>query len=573
MPMTRDANTRADPADTFVSHKFWWRDLLLITALFIVLFGFELGSRAIWSPDEGRYSEIPREMLVSGDFITPHLNGVKYFEKPPLFYWLQAGAIKSFGLNAWALRLTPTLFTLLTCLCVYAAGRRFYGRRTGLWSAAILGSSFLFYVLGRAIILDMAVTALISAALLAFMVGVQTAPGTQRRLYLWGFYILMALATLAKGLIGILLPGMVIFVWMALYGEWRQLKTLYLPSGVTLFLLVAAPWHILVSQQNPEFPYFYFVQQHFLRYLTMAEKRYQPNWFYIPILLLGLYPWSAFLPQAIRQALPSWSQRHAHKETVFLLLWTVLIFGFFSLSHSKLVPYILPVFPPLAILIGHYLATSEPSARGLRYGLGTLGFIGIASAGVVLALPLILTPGRAQIQLQQFPGDDVYLIAGILAGAGIAALVALRLRNNGQRIALLTITTAVFLVTFSHTMQRLDPKWSTKTIAEQLKPQLQDSDIVATYNAYYQDLPVYLERRITIAGWTNELTFGMQHQDTREWIIDKPHLMATWNSPQRVYLFANLRDIDAFRAAAGNRYKVLAENGFIILVTNQPATP
>lgn len=571
--MTRDANTLSEPADAGVARKFWWRDLLLITGLFILLFGFELGSRAIWSPDEGRYSEIPREMLVSGDFITPHLNGVKYFEKPPLFYWLQAGAIKTFGLNAWALRLTPTLFTLLTCLCAYGAGRRFYDRRTGLWTAAILGSSFLFYVLGRAIILDMAVTALISAALLTFLVGVQTAPGTRRRLYLWGFYILMALATLAKGLIGLLLPGMVIFVWMALYGEWRLLKTLYIPSGLVLFLLVAAPWHILVSQQNPEFPHFYFVQQHFLRYLTMAEKRYQPNWFFIPILLIGLYPWSAFLPQAIRQALPSWSQRHAHKETVFLLLWAVLIFGFFSLSHSKLVPYILPVFPPLAILIGHYLASAEPSARGLRYGLVALGLIGIALAAAVLALPLILTTGRAQIQLQQFPGDDGYLIAGMLAGAGIAALIALRLRHTGQRVGLVMVASAVFLATFSHTMQRLDPKWSTKTIAEQLKPQLQDSDVVATYNAYYQDLPVYLERRITIVDWTNELTFGMQHQDTRDWMIDKTRLLDIWNSPRRVYLFANLQGIDVFRASAGSRYNVLAENGFIILVTNQPATP
>ncbi|MHB8471734.1 MAG: phospholipid carrier-dependent glycosyltransferase [Gammaproteobacteria bacterium] len=552
------------------AHGGYWRDLVLISVLFILVFGFELGSRAIWSPDEGRYSEIPREMLVSGDFVTPHLDGVKYFEKPPLFYWLQAGAIKTFGLNTWALRLMPTLFTLLACLAVYGAGRRFYGRRAGLWSAAILASSFLFYVLGRVIILDMAVTTLMSAALLAFLVGVQTPDGGRRRLYLWGFYILMALATLTKGLIGIILPGMVIFVWLALYNEWRLLKTLYIPSGLLLFLLVAAPWHILVSLRNPEFPYFYFVQQHFLRYFTQAEQRYQPDWFFIPILLLGLYPWSAFLPQAIRRALPTWSQRGAHKDTVFLLLWAGLIFTFFSLSQSKLVPYILPVFPPLAILIGHYLATVERSAHGLRYGLIALGLLGIAGGTVLIALPLIFTTGLAHTQLQQFPGEDVYLIAGALMGAGIAALLALRLPSVGQRVGVVTVATAALLMIFNHSMLRLDPKWSTQAIAQQLRPQLRDSDIVANYNTYFQDLPVYLERRIVIADWTNELTFGMQHQDTHEWMIDKARLLTLWNSPQRVYLFANAQDIGGFRAEAGARYRVMAENGYIILVTNQP---
>lgn len=551
-------------------HNAYWRDLILISLLFILVFGFELGSRAIWSPDEGRYSEIPREMLVSGDFVTPRLDGVKYFEKPPLFYWLQAAAIKTFGLNTWALRLMPTLFTLLVCLAVYGAGRRLYGRRTGLWSAAILASSFLFYVLGRVIILDMVVTTLMSAALLAFLVGVRTPDGRARRFYLWGFYILMALATLTKGLIGIVLPGMVIFVWLALYNEWRLLKTLYIPSGLLLFLLVAAPWHILVSLRNPEFPYFYFVQQHFLRYFTMAEQRYQPNWFFIPILLLGLYPWATFLPQALWRALPRWSARGAHKETVFLLLWAVLIFTFFSLSHSKLVPYILPVFPPLAILLGHYLATVERAARGLRYGLIALGGVSLGGGAVLVILPFILTTGNAHTQWQQFPGDDVYLLAGALAAAGGVALLALRLRYVGQQFGVVTAATALLLMIFNHSMLRLDPKWSTQAIAQQLRPQLRDSDIVANYNTYFQDLPVYLERRIVIADWTNELTFGMQHQDTHEWMIDKARLLSLWHSPRRVYLFANAQDIGALRADAGAHYYIMAENGYIILVTNQP---
>ncbi|HEV7518506.1 MAG TPA: glycosyltransferase family 39 protein, partial [Thermoanaerobaculia bacterium] len=147
----------------------WRRDLLLLALGFALLYGPHLGRRALWSPDEGRYAEIPREMVATGDWITPRLNGVKYFEKPPLFYWLEAGALRLFGPGEWAVRLAPALFALLGILAVYAAGRRLFGRQAGLWAGIVLGTSPLWFGLGEAVTLDMAVSALLTGALLAFL--------------------------------------------------------------------------------------------------------------------------------------------------------------------------------------------------------------------------------------------------------------------------------------------------------------------------------------------------------------------------------------------------------------------
>ena len=281
------------------------RDLIILTVLTCLLFTFMLENRPLSVPDEGRYVEIPREMVASGNYLTPRLNGVKYFEKPVFFYWLEAFSIKLFGLNEFTLRLWPAVFALFGCLAVAVAGARLFGRRTGLLSAVVLATCLLYYGLSRAIILDMPVSILLTLSLLSFLTGTHEAPGLKRRLYLWGFAAFAALAVLTKGLIGILIPGMVIGAWIIVLGEWRMLKTLYLPSCLALFLLIAAPWHILVGMANPEFFQFYFIHEHFQRFLTRVHGRYQPFWYFIPVVALGLFPWSAFLLQAIKHSIPS----------------------------------------------------------------------------------------------------------------------------------------------------------------------------------------------------------------------------------------------------------------------------
>ena len=330
---------------------------------------------------EGRYVEIPREMVASGDWVTPRLDGVKYFEKPPLLYWLEAIAIRLFGVQAWALRLWLALFALAGCLVVYAAGRRLFGRRAGLLAAAVLATSPLYYFLSQSITVDMPVAVLMTGALLAALLGLESPPGRRRRLLLWAAYACAALATLAKGLIGFLLPGLIVLVWVAVCRRWRALRPLYLPSGLAIFLSIGLPWHLLVARANPDFLWFYFVHEHFLRYATKVSDRYQPPWYFVPILLAGMMPWTVFLPRALAIERDERDDPR-RREAIFLLLWAGIVFAFFSASGSKLITYVLPCCPPLALLVGRALDRAWETGRPLRAPSAALLAAGAALAAL-----------------------------------------------------------------------------------------------------------------------------------------------------------------------------------------------
>lgn len=556
---------------TAVTHSHWL-DVLLLTLILAAFFGWGLGERALWHPDEGRYSEIPREMVETGDYVTPRLNGVKYFEKPALFYWLQAGAIRLFGLNEWALRLWPALFGLVGCLVVYGAGRALYGRRAGLLAAAVLATSPLYYLLARIVTLDMAVAAFLSAALLCFLLGVRARIGRARRLCLYAFYALCALATLTKGLMGLVLPAMVIGAWILLLNEWRLLRSIYLPSGLLLFLAIAAPWHVLVARANPEFAQFYFIHEHLERYLTTVHMRYQPWWFFIPVFALGMLPWAAFLFQAVRSACPgSWRARHERREELFLMLWAGLVFAFFSASGSKLIPYILPVLPPLALLAGRYLAAAgeKSSAAGLRLGFW-LCLVLVTTLGLLVAYALTQSP-QAAADFARL-GARLYVLAAVLILCLAVLFLLGRRRRAPGLFVVLALSTAALVGVFDGGLGVLDAKFSVREHALAIRPRLAPADEVMTFRAYYQDLPVYLERRITVVGWKGELEFGAGREDVRGWMIDEAELRRRWQSAHTVYMITDRDNLEDLRALDLG-YRVLNENDYTVLLTNREPAP
>ncbi len=525
-----------------------------------------LGSRPLSVPDEGRYVEIPREMATSGDYVTPRLDGVKYFEKPVLFYWLESFSIKLFGLKEFTLRLWPALFALFGCLAVYGAGRRLYGRLTGLISAVVLATNILYYSLSRAIILDMPVAVLLSAALFSFLIGNHEPPGLKRRLYLWGFYALAALAVLTKGLIGILIPCLIIGAWLLLLREWRMLRQLYLPTGLILFVLIAAPWHVLAAAANSQFLNFYFIHEHFLRYLTKIHGRYQPAWFFIPILLVGLFPWSAFLVQSVVFSAPrSWQERHKHRDALFLFLWAGLVFIFFSVSDSKLVPYILPVFPPLALVIGRYLAAvwENPGLPGIGVAFTFLAVIMFAAGLVSIALPHV----RHSAEIEQL-GQVPVILGTMLATIGAATWMANKRRGVRLSLPILISGIVIFLSAVNASATRADLR-SIKPLALELKRIAAPNDEIATYGTYYQDLPVYLERRVTIVGWKGELEFGSTIEDTSGWLIDSVVFWKRWTGPGRVYMLTSRATFDDLRKRGREDLFVIAEDERNILAVNK----
>jgi len=545
-------------------------DAVVLAVAIGLFFSLFLGSRPLSVPDEGRYVEIPREMVVTSDWLTPRLNSVKYFEKPPLFYWFEAVLIKLFGLSEWSVRLGPALFALFGCLTVYYAGARMFGRQAGLLSAGVLSTSVLFYALSRAITLDMPVSILLTSSLLSFLIGTREPEGNTRRMFFWGFYASAALAVLTKGLIGIVIPGMIIFTWMLLMNEWRILRSMHLLSGMAIFFAIAAPWHFLVQRANPEFFNFYFIHEHFQRYLTKVHGRYKPAWFFIPIALFGLFPWSAFLAQAVKHSFPtSWKKRQEHKETVFLLLWAVLVFLFFSASSSKLIPYILPVFPPLALLIGKYLAEAwhKSDLSGFRAGYAALAILSLLIAVGLLILPRY----RSDIDHHGLR-LHIYMISGILLlGVGMAVVLGKRYGIKFSLSALI-ISIALFLCAANILMPHVDTR-SMKTLALQLKPHLQPADEIMSFLNYYQDLPVYLERRITIVQWQGELAFGSRVEDTSDWMIDEDEMWDRWQGPHRVFLAAGKKDADVLRTKPGIVFFLIAENANTAILSNREAKP
>ena len=269
---------------------------------FGILYFAVLGRAPLDPKDEGRYAEIPREMLATGDWVTPRLDGVNYFEKPPLMYWAVAASESVFGPAEWAVRAPVALFGLAGVLITYAAARGLYGRAAGLAAAVVLGTAVFYAALSRILVLDMAVSVLMSATLFCFILGVREAPGARRRWFFMGLYASAALATLTKGLIGFLLTGAVMFLWLLLFRQWKRLRPMHLPSGILLFLAIAAPWHLLAAQRNPGWAHFYFIHEHWERFTTTEHGRIGPWYYFIPIVVGGLFPWIGFLGPAVRRA-------------------------------------------------------------------------------------------------------------------------------------------------------------------------------------------------------------------------------------------------------------------------------
>lgn len=545
------------------------RDLIILAVLGSIFFTFMLGNRPLSVPDEGRYVEIPREMVETGNYLTPRLNYVKYFEKPVLFYWLEAFSIKLFGIHEFTLRLWPAIFGLLGCLAVAVSGARLFGRKTGILAAIVLGTSVLYFALSRAIILDMPVSIFLTVGLLSFLLGTHQNIAWKRRACFWIFAASCAFAVLTKGLIGIVIPGMIIFAWIAILGEWRLLKTMYIPSSLALFLFIAAPWHIIVSMVNPEFFNFYFIHEHFNRYLTTVHGRYQPKWFFAPILLLGLFPWSAFLIQAIAYNLPSsWKERHEHRDVLFLMLWAALVFLFFSASDSKLIPYILPVLPPLALLLGRYFSSAweRHDFPGMYAGYIILSVLAVVGLLVAFNLHYFI-PETKEVELRMLGFWPVLLLATLALGSFAALLLA---KYRGFRVAFIALAACAALVMLegNAVAPRADKK-SIKELAVTLKPLLKPGDEVASYGTYYQDLPVYIQRRITVVDWEGELEFGTTVEDTSQWMIKSATFWQRWLAPSQMYMLTKREYYEGMKSNPRLNLFLIDGNSRDVLLSNK----
>lgn len=524
--------------------KVW---VFLLIAFGVVYFGSSW-CRPLGNPDESRYTEIPREMVVTGDWLAPRLNGVLYFEKPPLFYWLQAASYRASGLNRISLRFWPGFFALATCGMCYWAGSRLYGRRSGVMAALVLASSLIYFALSQLIILDMAVSFFISAALMCYLVGIRSPLGSGRRWYFWSFYALIGLAVMTKGLMAIAIPGAIIFLWFLLLGQWRELRNLYLLSGAIIFCLIVLPWHIRIAMEHREWFDFYIIHEHFKRYLTDVSNRVQPFWFFFVFLPVGFVPWVFFLPSALAMALKGgWSRRAENREAWFLIIWAVFILLFFSISHSKLIPYILPAVPPLALLVGRYLASAVELSGGwtasLRWPVRLCAlFLWIGA----LAIPVV---GYVREEAGELSGGAsmVFIVGALICALAGFGLWRLSLRGSKSfPIWIAFSMIAVFLV-FNPVAARFQPP-SMEGMARALKEQCRPGDEVYSYRIYFNELPLYLDRLVGVVDNVPlEHSFGLEWEDHSDRYIELQDLRQRWRAEgNRIYVMVELSREEKF---------------------------
>ena len=549
----------------------WRRDLLLLTLMFGLLLGYRLGTAPLANPDEGRYAEIPREMIASGDWVTPRLDGVNYFEKPPLVYWTVALCERVLGRSEWSVRLTPALFALGGILLTYAAARRFYDRDTGAVAATVLGSSLLDFGTGRFLVLDMPVSVLMSATLFCFILGVLEPPGQRRRLLFYGLYASAALATLTKGFMGFLVTGAVMFVWLLVFNQWRRLRPLYLPSGVLLFFAIALPWHVLAALRNPTWAHRYIVFEHWERYTTTQHGRVQPWHFFLWILIGGLFPWTGFLWTGVRDAVRGgWAKRKENAVGWFFVTWAVFIFAFFSASQSKLPAYILPIFPAVAMLIGRAIAVRlrEPGAQmraGLSVFIGLCGLLAVALVVVALKHGIIRDPVQAAALRPVALGAALVLLAGAIATPLIA-------RSRGLMLGIgAAIGTAVLLLLIVSSATGAIQKPGTKELALLVQARAQPGDRVVHFHEFFHDFTYYAQRVVDVVGTKGELELEEDPAVASSGrFYDDAELRRRWAGPQRIWLVTRHRDLAALTEDPAFRYHLIAETQDHTLLSNRP---
>jgi len=513
---------------------------VLLAVLALAWFG-TLGVRPLYKADESRYAEIPREMVASGDWITPRLNGFKYFEKPPLQYWATAGFFKVFEVADWSARLWTALAGFAGIFMVLFAGRRLFGAPAGVYAAAVLAGSPLYVMLGQVNTLDMGLTFFLSAAVFAFALG-----------HMLLFWAACALAVLSKGLVGIVLPLAAIALYILIKRDWGLIRRMRIVPGVILFLLIAAPWFVAVSIANDEFLRFFFIQEHFQRFTSRIHGRYQPVWYFLPILAAGILPWLLPLGRALYSSFKE--KTEGFDATLFLGLWALVVFVFFSASGSKLPSYILPMFPPLALLVGRWIATREP--RSVLVAQSAL----LAAAGLAMA---VLAP-------RLLAGDAGYVPWLVAAGIVItmASLGALAMVWQ-SRLAVATgllafggfACTQIALV--GH--RTLAPEFTVAPTVARLPAPPPAGVSVFTVDAYDHTIPWALRRTVTMVGYKDELAEAVRWEP-QKYIPDLPGFARAWSAAPEAYAFFAARDFDRLRAELALPMQVAARGPRYVIV-------
>lgn len=539
-----------------------------------MLFVTGLGRPALWEPDEGRYAEIAREMVVRGDYVTPHNDWVPYFEKPPLVYWVTAASLKLVGRNEFAARLQAALFSIGQVVVTAALGEAMFGATAGLLAAIALGLSPLFFAFARFATPDPALAFWITSGLAAFFMA-SWAPHIGKGagcLWMVAAAGMLALGTLAKGPVALVLGGGIALAWLIFQQRGRDaLKIPWVACGV-VYLAIVAPWFVIAARRNPGFLEFFFIHEHFQRYVVNTEHGWGP-WFFIPVVIGGTWPWFFFVPLGILAIRGSDKAAARPGSLSFLLIWFSLIFVFFSIPRSKLGEYMLPALPPLAIIAGCGMASLD--AIGPARVRRQFGWLVLLNGLLALAVTILAISALRRGMNPALVADA--LVAGFALFVGVTAAYSIaRQGPNHGIVALSPLAVGVLLLIAAGMKAREDgaSMFSYRWLARAIAPVTSRGCTLASYRHLVQSLPFYTGARERLVGYQGELSPFGQRDDAKEtFITTNAQLSTLWSSDACVVLVANRNDISQLIRLLRPSPSVLGCEGKKFALYNRAAPP
>jgi len=560
------------------------------------------------------HAEAAREMVLRHDWVTLYTDGIRYLEKAPLMYWAVAASYTIFGVSDWSTRLPLMLGALALFLVTYKLGKKAYGELGGLYSAVVMATAVGPYIYTRFQIPDVVVGLWLASGFYFFLRSLREEQPS--RLSCWGFSAACALSVLTKSLIGLVFPLATVFLFLLVTRNLRHLLKMRLISSFAVFLLIAAPWHILAAVRNPAqgaargFLWFYFVNEQFLRYVN---KRVPPGYDTVPLLifwallLVWLVPWAMFLPQALKE-LPSWREFKTkldirRQANLLFVLWALVIVGFFSFS-TRQEYYTIPALPGLALLIGGWLThESSPDATPgtLRAGrISASVLLAIAIIGAAIALTLLASshapaPGTDLADLLKKNPQEYDLSLGHFLDLTPPALGAFRAPLIGAMLSLLlgsavnwffrrqtrpgwgNLVLAVMMIallTCVHSaFATFSPILSSSELAFAIKQHYRPGDLIVIDGRYdeastlnfYIGVPVHV-----LHEPAGNLWYGSKFPDAPRVFETDASFAPLWSGPQIVYLWSDQENPPELHGAS--RY-LLAHSGGKFIFTNHELNP
>jgi len=494
--------------------------MILIILAYLIIYILPLGIRPLSTPDETRYGEIPHEMITTGDWAVPHLVGLRYFEKPPLGYWLNAVSLKLFGENNFAVRFPTALTAGLSAWFIWLLLIRLgYPQTRALSAAAIYLGLTEVLIVGTIAVLDTPFTFFITAGMVLFYLYAHDPERRRRHYYLIACGVAFGLAFLTKGFLAVVLPGMIIFVYSLLQKRYDLLgKSLVM---AVIAVLTVLPWGIIIHLREPDFWRYFVVEEHIRRFLEPNAQHPEPFYFFIMFLPALAFPWVAYLPAAIAGL----RQRSLKPDLLrYLLLWFVLPLLFFSISRGKLLTYVLPILAPFAVLIAVGILDYLKAGKSRLFLLGA--FINAALMLLVLAITLhhqYYEPNNILFSANE--AHKMHLLVAAIVVTALLCLVPTLLRSVYIRLGVIILTVVplfafINLVVPHSTLAGLSPISIIRQEKHLITP---DTRLISDANVI-RAVAWELKRTDIDLFQKGELTYGLRYQDAKDRFIDPPTL-------------------------------------------------